>query len=90
MKVHIGESARWQIRAAIETLLKRDRAAANGFRDELARLLAAPATLAEEATTLSDFPELPIREVVSHGYRIFLWVRGDAMWIGGVWDALRA
>ena len=85
MKLRIGDSARWQIRTAIERLLARDRVEAIAFRDELARLLADPRGLIDVSSAIPEFPQIPIREVITHGHRLFLWERDDEIWVGGIW-----
>lgn len=86
-RVVFTDAARWQVRAAVTSLCRKDRASGEGFLGDVEALVRDPDLLCERATRLPEFPDLPYREVVSSGYRVFLRAEGEVLWIAGVWRA---
>jgi plasmid stabilization system protein ParE len=61
--------------------------AALRFRDRAERALRRLERHSESGRRLPEFPELPHREVIVRPYRFFYRVRGQTVWVVGVWHA---
>lgn len=87
MKVLLTNSGRRQLRAAVQTIHRRDRDRARRFRTEIESLLTAPDEIVQQGTPLPEFADLPFREVPIDGYRFFFRSEGETLWLAGVWAA---
>jgi len=85
MNVLLTISGRWQLRAAVEAILRRDREQASQFRAEVESLLADPRAIERRGAPLPEFTDLPFREVPINGYRFFFRSEGETLWLAGVW-----
>lgn len=84
MKIRFTPSARNQFLSAL-AYIKRDKpSAAAGFRDRTERVLRRLEDLPESGRIISEFPELPYREVIILPYRFFYKTKEDIVWIVAV------
>jgi hypothetical protein len=89
MNVQFTDSGHWQLRAAVDTLRRRDLAAAERLLNQVEALIQDPKRLEEDGARLSEFPDFPQREWRAEGYRIFVRRQDDRLWITGVWSEPR-
>jgi toxin ParE1/3/4 len=78
-------SARLQFLEAIEYVRRDNLAAASDFRDKAEKSLSRLKKFPESGRLLSEFPDLPFREVVVPPYRFFYRVKDETVWIVAVW-----
>ncbi len=85
MEVLFTPLARAQFLSAVELIRRNNRAAARQFQQQTARALKRLARLPSSGTAVTEFPELPYREVYIKSYRFFYRVRDDKVWIVALW-----
>lgn len=85
MNIVFTPAARGQLRTALVALGRRDRAAAQGLRDEVASAFGDPAAWVARGAALPEFADLPFREVRMGSYRFFFRTETETVWIAGVW-----
>jgi plasmid stabilization system protein ParE len=83
LRVRFTPAARTQFLAALESI--RSDNPAQALRDKAAASLSRLADFPESGRVLSEFPELPFREVVVAPYRFFYRVKADTVWVVAVW-----
>ena len=85
MNILFTPSGRLQFLKAVE-YIRRDRpAAASDFRDKAEKSLSRLKKFPESGRLLSEFPDLPFREVVVPPYRFFYRLKDETVWIVAVW-----
>jgi len=82
MMIQVTDTARSQLRTAVGALARRSGAAAVQFVREISALNRAAI---EKAAPVAGFPELPVSEIVLHGYRLFFRTADATLWLTGVW-----
>lgn len=85
MKVRFTPSARVQFLSALAFIRRDNPQAAAKFRDRAETVLRRLEEFPESGRVVSEFPELPYREVVITPYRFFYRVKGEIVWIVAVW-----
>jgi len=85
--VWFADAARWQLRSAVEAVARRDAEEAATFLESVRCLVRDGDRLEAEGTPLSDFPDLPQREVRAGVHRVFFRYVDEDLWITGVWKA---
>ncbi len=85
MKILFTPSGRLQFLKAVEYIRRDSPAAASGFRDKAEKSLSRLKKFPESGRLLSEFPDLPFREVVVPPYRFFYRLKDEAVWIVAVW-----
>jgi toxin ParE1/3/4 len=66
--------------------IKADRpSVAHGFRTRTHDALAALVRFPESGRVIPEFPQLGFREVLVDSYRFFYRLKGDTVWVVGVW-----
>ena len=78
-------SGRAQFLAAVETIRRNNRSAAQRFQLQAAKVLKRLRRFPESGTVITEFPELPHREIYIKPYRSFYRVQEDKVWIVAVW-----
>ncbi len=89
MDVLFTPSGRVQFLSAVETIRRNYRAAARRFQLQAAKALKRLRSFPESATVITEFPELPYREIYIKPYRFFYRVREDKVWIVAVWHGVQ-
>jgi plasmid stabilization system protein ParE len=83
--VRFTRPARAQFLAAIAYIRADRPSAAKGFKarvdNTLARLVEFPAS----GRVIPEFPQLGFRELLVDSYRFFYRMKGDTVWVVGVW-----
>ena len=87
MDVLFTPSARVQFLSAVETTRRNNRDAARRFQQQAAKALRRLSRLPQSGTVVTEFPELPYREVYIKPYRFFYRVREDKVWIVALWHS---
>lgn len=87
MKVVFTPSARRQFLHAVAYILRDNPSAAVAFCKRAGSLLRRLDRFPESGRLLSEFPDLPFRELLVNPYRFFYTVRGKVVWIVAVWHA---
>ena len=85
MKVLFTPSAHTQFLAAITYVHRENPRAAVEFRDKARKSLSRLRTFPHSGRVLSEFPDLPFREVIVGPYRFCYRVKGRRVWIVAVW-----
>lgn len=85
MKVRFTPSARMQLLDALVYINRDDPQAALRFRNKVEKALRRLEEFPESGSAISEFPELPQREIIVPPYRIFYRIKGRKIWIVGVW-----
>ena len=85
MNVRATDSARWQLRAAVEALKRSGGTSAAAFVGMVRELLKDRATIERAAVPIAGFPDLPVSEIVLHGHRLFFRSADGILWLSGVW-----
>jgi toxin ParE1/3/4 len=85
VKVRFTPSARVQFLSALAFIRRDNPQAAAKFRDRAETVLRRLEEFPESGRVVSEFPELPYREVVITPYRFFYRVKGEIVWIVAVW-----
>ena len=84
-EVRFTDAARWQLRAALAAVDRRDPAAARDLLEGVSRLVRDGDLLEKSGDPLAEFPAIPCREARVGGYRLFFRRAGESVWIAGVW-----
>ena len=84
-EVRFTDAARWQLRAALAAVDRRDAAAARDLLDGVSRLVRDGDLLEKSGGALAEFPAVLCREARLGGYRVFFRREGETVWIAGVW-----
>jgi plasmid stabilization system protein ParE len=87
VRVRFTPTAREQFLAVVAYIQRDDRAAARRFRQRAERALRRLERFPESGRHLSEFPDLPHREVVVRPYRFFYRVHGRTAWVVSVWHS---
>jgi len=77
--------ARIQFLSALPYISRDKPSAAVRFRERAEKTLKRLLQYPESGRHISEFPELPHREVVVASYRFFYRAEGDIVWIVAVW-----
>lgn len=85
MKIRFTPSARNQFLSALAYVRKDKPSAAVKFRDRTEKILRRLEDFPESGRIISEFPELPYREVIISPYRFFYKIKADIVWIIAVW-----
>ena len=85
MIVRFTPTARAQFLAALEYIRQDDRRAALLFRQHAEVVLKRLIQFPNSGRVVSEFPDLPYREVIIQPYRFFYRVKGEIVWIVAVW-----
>lgn len=85
MKILFIPSARTQFLSALAYIRRDKPDAALRFRRRAETVLKRLVKFPESGRAIPEFPDLPQREVVIAPYRFFYRVKGQVVWIVGVW-----
>ena len=85
MNIRFTPSAEAHFLLALEYIRKDNPLAAVRFRDKALDALERLKDFPESGRAIPEFPGLPHRELIVKPYRFFYRIRGDAVWIVGVW-----
>jgi hypothetical protein len=85
--VRFTEAARWQLRAAVESVRRSDVPAARNLLEAVGRLARDGDLLEAEGAPLPEFPEMPHRAVRVGAYRLFFRRDATDLWIAGIWKS---
>ena len=88
--VWFTESARWQLREAVQSIGRRSPTQASAFRDRPEHLIRNREGLEAEGRALPEFLDVPFREILIEGYRVFFRAESDTLWIAGIWNVDRS
>jgi len=83
--VRFTPPARAQLIAAVGFIRGERPSAALSFRAWVGEALAQLATFPESGPVIPEFPTFDFRQLLVDSYRVFYTVRGDVVWIVGVW-----
>ena len=87
MRVRFTPAARDQFLSAVAHIRRDKPSAALRFRKPAERILRRLVRFPQSGRAVPEFPELPYREVIVTPYRFFYRVKGDIVWIVGVWHS---
>ncbi len=87
MKIRFARGARSQFQNALRFIGADKPSAATNFRAKTEYSLERLKTYPESGRRLTEFPDLPYREVIVPPYRFFYRVEDDVILIVGVWHA---
>lgn len=85
MKVRFTPSARTQFLSAVAYIRRENPTAAETFFRKADKALSRLQKFPRSGRVLSEFPDLPFREVIVAPYRFFYRIKGDTVWIVAVW-----
>ena len=85
MKVRFTLSGRRRFLEIIAYILRQNPAAARRFRERAETVLHRLERSPESGRVISEFPDLPYREVIVAPYRFFYRVAGKTVWVVAVW-----
>lgn len=85
MKILFTPSARTQFLSALAYIRRDKPDAALRFRRRAETVLKRLVKYPESGRAIPEFPDLPQREVVVAPYRFFYRVKGQVVWIVGMW-----
>jgi len=85
VKVKFTHSAKTQFLSALSYIRKDKPSAAINFRKRAEEILRRLEDFPESGRIISEFPELPYREVIISPYRFFYKIKDDVVWIVAVW-----
>ena len=85
MKVRFTPQARSQFLSALDYIRRDNPAAAQQFRKKAETSLRRLVRYPDSGRRVSEFPDLPFREVIVAPYRFFYRQEGKAVWIVAVW-----
>jgi len=87
LRVRFTSAARDQFLSAVAYIRRDKPSAALRFRKRAERVLRRLERFPQSGRAVSEFPELPYREVIVTPYRFFYRMKGDIVWIVGVWHS---
>jgi len=85
LKVQFTPSARAHFLSALSYIRKDKPTAAVNFRNRTEKILRRLGDFPESGRIISEFPDLPYREVINAPYRFFYKLKDDVVWIVAVW-----
>jgi toxin ParE1/3/4 len=85
MQVRFTATGRSQYLSAIGPIRRNSPQAAREFRQRSEKALKRLERFPNSGAVVSEFPELPFREVYVKPYRFFYQVREKALWVVAVW-----
>lgn len=85
MKILFTPTARAQFLSAISYIRHDKPSAATRFRQRAEKSLKRLLEYPESGRSISEFPDLPYRELIVPPYRFFYRVKDDIVWIVAVW-----
>jgi plasmid stabilization system protein ParE len=85
VKVKFTPSAKTQFLSTLSYIRKDKPSAAINFRNRAEKILRRLEDFPESGRIITEFPELPYREVIISPYRFFYKIKDDVVWIVGVW-----
>ena len=85
MRIEFTPSARQQFLSAIRYIRSDKPAAAAAFKRKAERDLSRLVDYPESGHPVPEFPDSGYRQLIVKPYRFFYQVRGEIIWIGGVW-----
>jgi plasmid stabilization system protein ParE len=85
VKICFTPSARTQFFSALAYIRRDKPDAALRFRRRAETVLKRLVKFPESGRAIPEFPDLPQREVVIAPYRFFYRIKGQVVWIVGVW-----
>jgi toxin ParE1/3/4 len=85
VRVLFTPSARAQFLHAVKTIQRHNRAAARKFHQKAGSALKRISRLPSSGAAVTEFPELPYREVYVKPYRFFYRVVDGSLWVVAVW-----
>jgi toxin ParE1/3/4 len=85
MKVRFTPSGRAQFLSALAYIRQDNPQVAVHFRKRAEDILRRLEEFLESGRVVSEFPELPYRELIISPYRFFYRTKGEAVWIVAVW-----
>jgi toxin ParE1/3/4 len=85
MQVRFTATGRSQYLSAIGAIRRNSPQAAREFRQRSEKALKRLERFPNSGAVVSEFPELPFREVYVKPYRFFYQVREKALWVVAVW-----
>ncbi len=89
MKVRFTPSGRIQFLRAVSYILQDNPQAAIQFRKRAERALRRLTRYPESGRLISEFPDLPFREVIVPPYRFFYRREGKTFWVVACWHGAR-
>ena len=87
MRIRFTDSARTQFLAGLAYIREDRRGAAVRLRKRPELVLRRLSEFPESRRVIPEFPELPYREVIVPPFRFFYLVKGETVWIVGVWHS---
>ncbi len=85
MKVRFTPAGEQQFLAVMAHILADRPSAARRFQERATKVLRQLETFPESGRRVTEFPDLPFREVIVRPYRFFYRVGPRAVWVVGVW-----
>jgi plasmid stabilization system protein ParE len=85
MRVRLTPTARAQYLAAVAAIRRNSLQAARAFRERSEKTLKRLERFPNSGAVVSEFPDLPFREVYVEPYRFLYQVREKAVWVVAVW-----
>jgi plasmid stabilization system protein ParE len=85
LRILFTPTARFQFLEALEYIRRDNPSAAVDFRQKAQKSISRLRKFPESGRFLSEFPDLPFREVIVVPYRFFYKIKDDAVWIVAVW-----
>jgi len=83
--VRLTPSARAQLMAAVNYIRADRPTAAPGFRKRVEAALLRLVDFPASGRVIPEFDRLGFREVLVDSYRLFYRVKGDVIWVVGIW-----
>ena len=85
MRLRFTPTARKQFLSAVSYIHQDKPLAATKFRERVEKSLKRLEMYPSSGSKLSEFPNLPYREVIVSPYRFFYRVKGKTVWIVAAW-----
>jgi toxin ParE1/3/4 len=85
LKVLFTPSGRKQFLEAVTYIYRENPTAAVAFRRKAEKVLSRLRKFPQSGRVLTEFPDLPFREVIVPPYRFFYRVKEKTVWIVAVW-----
>lgn len=86
MSIRATESARSQLRYAVNTLRRRNPSKADRLVQAVHNLLADRRKIDEAARPFAGLAGAAVREAEVEGHRLFFRETGDTLWLAGIWS----